>query len=157
MAKAGTEGAGQLLGWFQGDALIAGACLRNRIFPFEITPIRHHIAMGTQARKSQMSKRDGKIRDISAKWDDVLLVCSKCGKKVGKGFGERGKQTLRKALKAELKGKKRYKVVSVPCLDICPKGAVCLVQASAPGTIHLVKPGATVDELLQTLSAVEAG
>lgn len=95
-----------------------------------------------------------KLRDISAKWDEVLLVCRKCGKKIDGGFGEHGKQHLEKVLKSALKGNKRYKVVSVPCLDVCPKGAVCLVQASLPGTIHLVKPGARLEDVLQTLAPI---
>ena len=99
-----------------------------------------------------MSGKDKSIREISAKWDDVLLVCRKCGKKVGGGFGKDGEQRLEKALKSQLKGKGRHKVVTVPCLGLCPKNAVCLVQASAPGTVHLVKPDTPVEEVVEALA-----
>ena len=100
------------------------------------------------------------LRDIPAKWDDLLLVCRKCSRKVGKRFGQEGDQVLEKALKAELKrgqGGARWKVASVACLDICPKNAVCLVQASAPGKVHLVAAEAAVTEVFGELAPVPQG
>ncbi|GFE77024.1 (2Fe-2S) ferredoxin domain-containing protein [Novosphingobium sp. TCA1] len=99
-----------------------------------------------------MSRSQGDIRDIAAKWDDVLLICRKCGKKADGGFGKNGEQRLEKALKAPLKEKGRYKLVPVPCLGICPKNAVCVVQASVPGTVHLVRPGTELAEVIETLA-----
>lgn len=105
-----------------------------------------------------MSSKDKPIREISAKWDDVLMVCRKCGKKVGGGFGKDGEQRLEKALKSQFKedrgsGNGRYKVVGVSCLGICPKNAVCLVHGSAPGIVHLVKPDTPMDEVVEALAA----
>jgi predicted metal-binding protein len=95
-----------------------------------------------------MSSQQKPVREISAKWDDVLLVCRKCSRKVHGGFGRKGGQRLEKALKSELKGRGRYKVVSVPCLDICPKNAVCLVRAGEPGKVRLVAPGADMEDIV---------
>ncbi|WP_292636569.1 hypothetical protein [Novosphingobium sp.] len=97
------------------------------------------------------AKGNSHIREISAKWDEVLLVCRKCSRKFPGGFGKKGEQRLEKALKSELKTKGRYKVVPVSCLDICPKHAICLVRASEPGTVHLIKSGATMEDVIETL------
>lgn len=105
-----------------------------------------------------MSKKS--LREIPAKWNDILLVCRKCSKKVGKRFGRDGDQILEKALKAELKtapGEGRWKVASVACLDICPKNAVCLVQASVPGKVHLVTAEAALIEVFGELAPVPQG
>lgn len=99
-----------------------------------------------------MSSQPKSVREISAKWDDVLLVCRKCSRKVHGGFGKKDGQRLEKALKSELKGRGRYKVVSVPCLDICPKNAVCLVQASEPGKVRLVAPGTDMEDIVGGLA-----
>ncbi len=100
-----------------------------------------------------MSKPDKDMRRIEAKWSDVLLVCRKCGKKLGGGFGKKGGMPLEKALKGELKGKRAPRVLAVPCMDICPKGAVVVVKASDPRNIHLVPAGTGVDQVIATLSA----
>lgn len=100
------------------------------------------------------------LRKIPGKWDDLLLACRKCSRKVGKRFGRDGDQVLEKALKAELKitpGEGRWKIASVACLDICPKNAVCLVQASVPGKVHLVTTEAAVTEIFGELAPVPQG
>lgn len=82
-------------------------------------------------------------------WRDVILVCRKCSKKLDGGFGPDGDLTLKKALRKYLhvrKGKKGRKgevtVMSVDCLDLCPKGAVAAVNAARPDEILIVPAGA---------------
>ena len=90
--------------------------------------------------------------EVASDWTRVLLVCGKCSKKVGRGFGER---TLAKALRAELgvgKGRKAAAgVVEVKCLGLCPKGAVVVMDGAAPGRWLLVKPGTSAGGVMAAL------
>ena len=99
-----------------------------------------------------MSKPGKHMRSIEAKWDDVLLVCRTCGKKLDGGFGKKGREGLDKLLKGVTNGKRGPKVLAVPCMDICPKDAVCVVRASAPRRIHLIPAGAPVERVIAALA-----
>ena len=82
---------------------------------------------------------------IPAPWGGVVLVCRKCSKKLGGGFGPKGKQPLAKALRTELKdtGRRRAaRVVEGGCLSLCPKGAVTVASPTHPGAVFAV-PGRT--------------
>jgi hypothetical protein len=98
-----------------------------------------------------MTQSGDKIRNIAGKWSDVLLVCRKCSKKLGGGFGKKHKTALDKVLKGAFKGKGAPKVLAVPCLDICPKHAVCLIRASVPTRVHLVEAGTPVEAVIAAL------
>lgn len=100
-----------------------------------------------------MSSSTRAVREVSVKWDDVLLVCRKCGKKQGGGFGPRGSSRLEKVLEKALRGKGRSKtkVIAVPCLDICPKNAVVVLKGSRQGAAYIVSPGTPEAELLDRL------
>ena len=100
-----------------------------------------------------MSSSTRAVREISVKWDDVLLVCRKCGKKQGGGFGPRGSSRLEKVLEKSLRGKgrPRTKVIAVPCLDICPKNAVVVLKGSQRGAAYIVSPGTPETEVLDAL------
>ena len=93
--------------------------------------------------------------EVKANWTAAVLVCAKCQKKVGKRFGKVGDQSLAKALRRELGGGKGRKavlgVVETGCLGVCPKGAVTILNAAAPGRWHLVPPGATGGEVAELL------
>lgn len=85
--------------------------------------------------------------EVRANWTATVLVCRKCQKKVGKRFGTNGDRTLSKALREELGGGKGRKaatgVVETGCLGVCPKSAVTVLNAGAPGRWHLVRAGTT--------------
>ena len=73
------------------------------------------------------------------------------------GFGAKGKETLRGALRTELAatGKRReVRIIEARCLGICPKKAVTAINASSPGEIVTVpkKTGAAeaLDMILGT-------
>jgi predicted metal-binding protein len=93
------------------------------------------------------------IRQIPAKWDEILLVCRKCGKKLDGGFGDDGSVKLDKVLRKTLKerGRKGVEIVPVGCLDICPKNAVTVIKASAPGQVFIVSSGADAAQALDAL------
>jgi len=102
-------------------------------------------------------------QDIRANWSHAILVCRKCSRKQAKsGHGFGGKKTsLAKALKKETgagKGRKaRLGIVEVPCLGICPKQGVVLVDTRTPGQWRIVSPDASIEELALELTAVEGG
>ncbi len=87
-------------------------------------------------------------RDIRSRWSKAVLVCAKCSKKLDGGFGDDGKplaKALRKHLKLKTGPKGAAGVVEVKCLDVCPKGAVVVVDGARPGEWLLVRPGDDLD------------
>lgn len=83
------------------------------------------------------------IRHLRSDWQDAILVCRKCTKKVDGGFGPNGKASLAKALRKRLgigKGRKAaVGIVETKCLGVCPKHAVTVGRAGA----WLVVPAGT--------------
>ena len=92
---------------------------------------------------------------VRARWSGVVLVCGKCSKKLGGGFGEKGRTPLAKALRGEPgfgKGRKaEVGVVETKCLGICPKAAVVVVDTREPGRWRIVPAGSDVALLGETL------
>ena len=88
---------------------------------------------------------------VASRWTRTILVCGKCSKKVGGGFGPKRKTSLVKALRAWLdqpKGRKAaVGLIETGCLKLCPKGRVVMIDAARPGEWHLVTPGTPVDEI----------
>ena len=87
---------------------------------------------------------------VRANWSHAVLVCRKCSKKLAKkdlGFGPEDKR-LAVALKRELgagKGRKaRVGIVEVPCLGICPKSGVVVIDSRQPQEWRIVAAGADV-------------
>lgn len=94
------------------------------------------------------------LKSTGTEWRDVVLVCRKCSKKLGGGFGPGGDLTLKKALRKYFhlkKGKKGRKgdlvVTGVDCFDVCPKGAVIAVNAARPKQLLIVPAGADLLEV----------
>jgi ferredoxin len=89
--------------------------------------------------------------EVRARWGGALLVCGKCSKKLGGGFGRKGKQSLAKALRDEPglgKGRRAaLGVIEVRCLGVCPRGAVTMVDTRVPDRWRLVDAGADVAAL----------
>ena len=95
------------------------------------------------------------IRRVCADWQDAVLVCRKCSKRVGGGFGPKGKTRLAKALRKYLGGKKNRRakigVVETKCLSACPKRAVTVVTASNLLDWKLIEPGAPIEWVVEEL------
>ncbi|RHW16564.1 (2Fe-2S) ferredoxin domain-containing protein [Sphingomonas gilva] len=90
----------------------------------------------------------------SSNWEASVLVCRKCSKRLGGGFGPKGKMPLAKALRkvGSGKGRKaRIGVVEVKCLGVCPKGAVTVIDSRDPGQWRLVRAGADLGEVAAVL------
>ena len=85
------------------------------------------------------------IAAVPTTWQDVILVCGKCSKKLDGGFGPDGDHSLARALKHELRsmGRRRTaRVIGTKCLGLCPKGAVTVLPGGQPGAM-LTVPGRT--------------
>ncbi len=68
--------------------------------------------------------------------DDLVLVCRKCQKKRSDGVdGQPLGKWLRQALKARGEGK-RFRIVQVDCLDLCPKHGVTLARGAELGRLR---------------------
>ncbi|WP_332678068.1 hypothetical protein [Brevundimonas sp.] len=92
------------------------------------------------------------IKIAKTRWQDVVLVCRKCSKKLnGEGFGPDGDRSLKKALRKYLKAGKGRKaelvVKETDCFDICPKNAVIAVNMARPKALLIVRPGADLFEI----------
>lgn len=92
---------------------------------------------------------------VRAEWRAVVLVCGKCTRKVEGGFGEKGRMPLAKVLiRWAGKGKGRKAAIGayeVPCLKICPKHAVTVVDGAHPDRWLIVPAGTPVAEVAAQL------
>ena len=90
----------------------------------------------------------GPVRTIPTAATRLVAICGKCGKKLGGGFGGDKHRSLAKELRRAVpraKGKRAaLKIVETKCLDICPKGAVALVDSALPGEVVIVSRGTPV-------------
>lgn len=97
------------------------------------------------------------LKSAKTHWQDVVLVCRKCQRKLdGEGFGPDGDRPLKKALRKSLgagKGRKAGVVVlETDCFDVCPKNAVVAVRAGRPDAPLLIVPkGADLSEVRAAL------
>jgi predicted metal-binding protein len=84
-------------------------------------------------------------------WSQSVLVCAKCSKKIGGGFGANGKTPLVKALRAVFgKGRKAtIGVTPVKCLGVCPKNAVTMIDSRRPREWMIVKTGTPIDAIVK--------
>lgn len=100
----------------------------------------------------------GLTRHVRSGWDNAVLVCAKCSRKLDGGFGPKGKQSLAKALRKHLHLKKGRKapvgIVEVKCLGVCPRGAVTVVNGAASREWLIVPAGADLDDLAGELQLV---
>ena len=102
---------------------------------------------------------DEPIKRRRTGWGDIVLVCRKCSKKAGGGFGPGAKTRLAKALKKDLKLGKgrcaRARVSEVGCLGLCPKNAVTVARGSRPDELLAVPKGASLDAIAAALGLPE--
>lgn len=86
---------------------------------------------------------------VGAAWENTLLICAKCSRRMDGGFGPKGRTPLAKALRKHLGLKKGRKaslgIVEVKCLGVCPAGAVTVVNGATPGKWALVRAGADME------------
>ena len=92
---------------------------------------------------------------VPSRWTRTILVCGKRSRKVGDGFGPKGKTSLTKALKQRLdlpKGRKAHVgLIETGCLKLCPKRRVVAIDAARPGDWYLIERGTDIDAVMKTL------
>jgi predicted metal-binding protein len=94
------------------------------------------------------------IRSRPTPWNAVILLCGKCARKMKGGYGHKGNETLRTALRSELgaQGYKRtVRVIETRCIGICPKKAVTALNASRPDAILTIPKGTAAEDALAQL------
>ena len=88
---------------------------------------------------------------VASNWGNAVLVCGKCSKKLGGGFGPKGKTALAKALRKQFglgKGRKaEIGVIETKCLGVCPGGAVTVVNGAQAREWLIVPKGADLEEV----------
>jgi len=93
--------------------------------------------------------------NVRSNWQNAVLVCRKCSKKLDGGFGPKGSDRLAKALRKHLSLKRGRKaavgIVEVNCLGVCPGDAVTVVNGAQARDWLLVRRGADLNELAETL------
>jgi hypothetical protein len=82
-------------------------------------------------------------------WRTVLIVCRKCGKKLDGGFGRKRKESLKTVLRQNRT--REIRICETSCLGLCPKGGVTALNATNPGTIHVIPAGTDPAGAMQTL------
>lgn len=85
------------------------------------------------------------MKHVTAQWDAAILICRKCSKKAKGGFGEKGKTSLAKLLRARGNGKRGRKadmgIFETSCLKVCPKHGVVAINAARPRDWLIVPTG----------------
>ena len=93
-------------------------------------------------------------RSVPSQWAAAVIVCGKCEKKLGGGFGKDGDQRLSKLLMKRAGGGKGRKagagVIVSKCLKLCPKRAVTVVDGAHPDE-WLIVPGGTPMQEVEAL------
>lgn len=101
--------------------------------------------------KRRTKNEDKGIDASEAPWQNCIVVCSKCARKVHAMDGD--KTRLRVQLKAliALKGiKKQVRAVDISCLDVCPEKKITVAHFSKNGNQILnVGPGAKAQDILE--------
>lgn len=97
------------------------------------------------------------LKRARSRWTGAVLVCGKCSRKIGGGFGGKHRTPLAKALRKSIgfgKGRKAdVGVIETKCLGLCPKHAVTVVDTRRPGEWLVVPAGGDVAELAARLRA----
>lgn len=99
------------------------------------------------------------VKIAKSNWDQTILVCAKCSKKVGGGFGPKGKTSLVKALRAVFgKGRKASAgVIAVKCLGVCPKNAVTVIASRRPREWMIIPAATPIDDVISVLNQEPLG
>jgi predicted metal-binding protein len=91
------------------------------------------------------------LKSYSPPWKGrLLLACRKCQKKLKKSEHQHALANLKKTVKARSKQhpENGLHVLSVPCMDMCPKNAVAVCMPSkAADRLFLLRSKADLDQL----------
>jgi predicted metal-binding protein len=111
--------------------------------------ITHHSLIFNPRHATHMPVMPKQPTSRATPWRVVLIVCRKCGKKLDGGFGRKHKESLKTALRPLRQ--RDVRICEAGCLGVCPKGGVTALNATHPGTIHVIPAGADPADAMQTL------
>ncbi|WP_404710665.1 (2Fe-2S) ferredoxin domain-containing protein [Sphingomonas sp. MMS24-J13] len=87
---------------------------------------------------------------VKADWQAAIIVCAKCTRRIGGGFGEKERTSLIKALRKLGNRKKGRKanlgLVETGCLKICPKNAVVAINGARPRDWIIIPRGTSTSD-----------
>jgi predicted metal-binding protein len=93
------------------------------------------------------------LKSYPPTWEgELLLACRKCQKKLKGKPGMRALAKLKKSIKRRNKAhpEAALHLIGVPCMDMCPKGAVTICLAGKqPVILSLLRTESDIDELYQ--------
>ena len=95
------------------------------------------------------------ITAVATPWEEIVVVCAKCSRKLKGGFGPEREDKLRTVLKNALRttGRRRQvRVIEGACFGLCPKKAVTVVASRAPHELLVVPAGVDAAEALARIS-----
>ncbi len=118
----------------------------------ELWPAPDRVAARLQPMKNKKAMPLVRPDMVATGWDEVILICKKCSKKLSGGFGHGKTEPLRKALRSALKDAgQRGKVglVQVGCFGVCPKQAVTIAFGTAPNRLFTVPAGYSSGQVLR--------
>ena len=96
---------------------------------------------------------------VASDWMRAILVCGKCSRRVGGGWGAKGRTSLAKALRRALGVSRGPRasvgVMAVGCLGVCPAGGVVVLDGARPRRWVVARPGETPEAVLAALDAPE--
>ena len=100
------------------------------------------------------------MKRVRSDWQGAVLVCGKCSKKVGGGFGKKGRTPLAKALRKAMEwgnGRKAAAgIIETRCLGVCPRNAVVVIDTRASDEWLVVPVGADLRALQRRIERVDA-
>ncbi len=91
-----------------------------------------------------MTKAAATLEMVDPNWEQLILICRKCSRKLGGGFGLSGRESLRSELKRALRTAelgRSVRAVEVGCLSVCPRNAVSVVAPSRSAQVLTVPAG----------------
>ena len=115
-----------------------------------------------ELQPSPPSAKELRLRTYPAPWKgQLVLACRKCQKKLRSHDGNGAAAKLKKALKSCAKHDRdsvRIRLVEVPCLKLCPKGAVavCTQSQLGAGTCSMIRSEDDVQALYTECKAEAA-
>jgi predicted metal-binding protein len=101
-----------------------------------------------------MGDESKSVETRTTPWRNIVLLCGKCSRKMDGGYGHRGKETLRTALRQSLSDqgiRREVRIIETKCLGICPKKAVVAINTARPQIILTIPAGTNVDAVATQL------
>jgi predicted metal-binding protein len=90
------------------------------------------------------------LKTYPAPWEGrLILACKKCQKKVKGNHDLRALAKLKKTIKKqnELHSGEKLQVISVPCMDLCPKNGVTVCNLLEPRQLSILRSEGDIGRL----------